>query len=65
MISDPIKLIYEAQHHLVTIETKSGDILRGHLQKVDDTMNCLIENCKVTSSKGDSRFINNIYIRGN
>jgi hypothetical protein len=36
----PIKLIHEAEGHVVTIELKNGEIYRGLLQEAEDTMNC-------------------------
>lgn len=36
----PIKLIHEAEGHIVTIELKNGEIYRGLLQESEDTMNC-------------------------
>lgn len=43
-IGVPIKLFHEAWNHVVNIETKSGEIYRGHLIEMDDTMNSVLEN---------------------
>ena len=39
----PIKLLHEAKNQVVTVELKTGEMYRGHLIDVDDTMNCLLE----------------------
>lgn len=42
----PIKLIHEAEGHVVTIELKNGEIYRGLLQESEDTMNCKLNEGK-------------------
>lgn len=36
----PIKLLHEAETHLITVELKTGETYRGVLQEAEDTMNC-------------------------
>ena len=36
----PIKLLHEAEGHVVTVELKSGETYRGMLEESEDTMNC-------------------------
>ena len=36
----PIKLLHEAESHLITVELKTGETYRGVLQEAEDTMNC-------------------------
>jgi small nuclear ribonucleoprotein (snRNP)-like protein len=36
----PIKLLHEAESHVVTIELKSGEAYRGILDESEETMNC-------------------------
>jgi small nuclear ribonucleoprotein D3 len=31
MIGIPVKLLYEAKHHIVTVEMKTGELFRGYL----------------------------------
>jgi small nuclear ribonucleoprotein D3 len=31
MIGIPVKLLYEAKHHIVTVEMKTGELYRGYL----------------------------------
>ena len=35
----PVRLLHEAEGHNVTIELKSGEVYRGHLETAEDTMN--------------------------
>ncbi len=39
----PIKLIHEAEGHVVTIELKNGEVYRGLLKESEDTMNCKLD----------------------
>ena len=36
----PIKLLHEAESHIVTVEMKNGEAYRGLLEEAEDTMNC-------------------------
>lgn len=36
----PIKLLHEAEKHVVTVELKNGEIYKGLLAEAEDTMNC-------------------------
>ena len=38
-IGVPLKLLNEAKNHIITIELNSGDLYRGYLLDLDDTMN--------------------------
>jgi small nuclear ribonucleoprotein D3 len=35
----PIKLLHEAEGHVVTVELKNGETYRGLLDEAEDTMN--------------------------
>ena len=37
MIGVPIKLLHEAENHVVTVELKSGELYRGYLTDVEVT----------------------------
>ena len=63
-IGVPLKLFHEAKNHVVTVELKSNELYRGHLIEVDDTMNCLLENCQYTGKDGNKKYFDKIYIRG-
>ena len=43
-IGVPVKLIHEAENHVITIELKSGELYRGTLQTAEDNMNCHLTN---------------------
>ena len=43
-IGVPVKLIHEAENHVVTIELKSGELYRGTLHEAEDNMNCHLTN---------------------
>lgn len=60
----PLKLIHEAKNNVVTIESRAGELYRGHLLETDDTMNCLLENCHHTSADGKTTFFDQVFIRG-
>lgn len=60
----PIKLVHEAKNHVITIEVKTGEVYRGYMVEIDDTMNCLIENCHFTASDGKTSYFDQVYIRG-
>lgn len=62
--SVPIKLMHEAKSHVVTVESKEGELYRGHLLDTDDTMNCLLENCHYTAADGKTTYFDRVYIRG-
>ena len=36
----PIKLLHEAENHVITVELKNGEVYRGYLVDAEDTMNC-------------------------
>mmetsp|Transcript_22295 Transcript_22295/g.69861 ORF Transcript_22295/g.69861 Transcript_22295/m.69861 type:complete len:109 (-) Transcript_22295:52-378(-) len=60
----PIKLLHEGEGHMVTIELKSGEIYRGHLDESEETMNCLVTDVVVTARDGRVTKLENCYIRG-
>lgn len=39
----PIKLLYEGEGHIVTVELKNGEVYRGLLAEAEDTMNCQLK----------------------
>lgn len=63
-IGVPIKLFHEARNHVVNIELKTGDIYRGHLVEMDDTMNAVLENVQKTAANGTVSIHRRVYIRG-
>ena len=64
MISVPIKLLHEAESHVVTIELKSGEMFRGYLMEAEDTMNVRLDDVKMTGKDGKVTHLDQLYLRG-
>ena len=47
-IGVPIKVLHEAEGHIITCETNTGEIYRGKLVEAEDNMNCQMTNITVT-----------------
>jgi len=60
----PIKLLHEAEGHVVTVELKTGDTYRGDLVEAEDNWNCQMSGLTVTSKDGRVTQLENAYIRG-
>ena len=63
-ISVPLKLLHEAESHVVTIEIKSGEMFRGYLMEAEDTMNVRLDDVKMTSRDGKVSHLDQLYLRG-
>lgn len=50
-IGVPIKVLHEAEGHIVTCETIDGEVYRGKLIEAEDNM-----NCQVTKWSGRLRY---------
>lgn len=48
-VTVPLKLLHESQGLVVTIETSSGDMYRGHMKEVDDYMNVILEDVSIVA----------------
>lgn len=44
-IGVPIKVLHEAEGHIVTCETNTGEVYRGKLIEAEDNMNCQVITC--------------------
>lgn len=44
-IGVPIKVLHEAEGHIVTCETNTGEVYRGKLIEAEDNMNCQVGAC--------------------
>ena len=60
----PIKLLHEAEGHIVTLETVEGEIFRGKLVEAEDNMNCQMREIVMTARDGKTSNLQNVYIRG-
>ena len=63
-IGVPIKVLHEAEGHIVTCETTTGEVYRGKLVEAEDNMNCQMANINVTYRDGRVAQLENVYIRG-
>lgn len=45
-IGVPIKVLHEAEGHIVTCETNTGEVYRGKLIEAEDNMNCQVSSCR-------------------
>lgn len=46
----PVKVLYEAVPHIVSVEMKNGEAYRGKLTSIEENMNCLVEGRNKRSS---------------
>jgi small nuclear ribonucleoprotein D3 len=63
-IGVPIKVLHEAEGHVVTLETTIGELFRGKLVEAEDNMNCLLANITITYRDGRTAQLEQVYIRG-
>ena len=52
-IGVPIKILHEAEGHVVTIESATSEVYRGKLIETEDNMNCQLQNVTVTIGMGE------------
>uniref|UniRef100_A0A3B3RV57 Small nuclear ribonucleoprotein Sm D3 n=1 Tax=Paramormyrops kingsleyae TaxID=1676925 RepID=A0A3B3RV57_9TELE len=64
-IGVPIKVLHEAEGHIVTCETNTGEVYRGKLIEAEDNMNCQY-TWRFQSPPEDGRVsqLEQVYIRG-
>ena len=63
-ISAPIKLLYEAENNVVTVEIKNGEVFRGYLMEASDSMNVRLDDVNLTSKDGKKSHLEQVYLRG-
>lgn len=63
-IGVPIKVLHEAEGHIITCETITGEVYRGKLIEAEDNMNCQMTQVAVTYRDGHMANLENVYIRG-
>uniref|UniRef100_A0A8C1PN24 Sm domain-containing protein n=1 Tax=Cyprinus carpio TaxID=7962 RepID=A0A8C1PN24_CYPCA len=58
-IGVPIKVLHEAEGHIVTCETNTGEVYRGKLIEAEDNMNCQVlqNHSKDTALEPTTRII--------
>ena len=60
----PIKLLHEAEGHIVTCETITGVVYRGKLLEAEDNMNCQMVAITCTARDGKVTKLEQVFIRG-
>merc|ERR1711907_496330 len=60
----PVKLLHEAEGHIVTVELKTGETFRGTLKNSEDNWNCQLENVTATARDGRVTHLGKAFIRG-
>lgn len=63
-IGIPVKLIHEAEGHVVTVELKSGECFRGELGEVEDNWNLQLKDVTATGRDGKVSKMELLYVRG-
>ena len=63
-IGIPIKVLHEAEGHVVTLETLTGEVYRGKLIEAEDNMNIQMHDITLTSRDGRVSQLQNVFIRG-
>jgi small nuclear ribonucleoprotein D3 len=63
-IGVPLKVLHEAEGHIVTVETSTGEVYRGKLVEAEDNMNAQMSSVTVTHRDGRVAQLEHIYIRG-
>uniref|UniRef100_A0A915DPQ6 Small nuclear ribonucleoprotein Sm D3 n=1 Tax=Ditylenchus dipsaci TaxID=166011 RepID=A0A915DPQ6_9BILA len=63
-IGVPIKILHEAEGHIITLETVIGEVYRGKLVEAEDNMNCQMADVTVTLRDGRSHTLDNVFVRG-
>uniref|UniRef100_A0A0A9WKK7 Small nuclear ribonucleoprotein Sm D3 n=2 Tax=Lygus hesperus TaxID=30085 RepID=A0A0A9WKK7_LYGHE len=60
----PVKVLHEAEGHIVTCEIRTGEVYRGKLVEAEDNMNCRLSAATVTFRDGRVVAMENVYVRG-
>lgn len=60
----PIKLLHEAEGHIITVEMDSGEIYRGQMIEAEDNMNIVLQNVTFTDVSGQVSKLEHVYARG-
>jgi small nuclear ribonucleoprotein D3 len=60
----PVRLLKEAEGHVITGELRNGEIYRGKLEAAEDTMNVQLSAVIHTGRDGKVTKLENVYLRG-
>lgn len=64
MSSIPVKLLNEAQGHIVSLELSTGETYRGKLVESEDNMNVQLRDVTVTGRDSKVTRMDHVFIRG-
>lgn len=65
MSNIPVKLLNEAQGHVVSIELTSGETYRGKMVESEDNMNVRLKDVTITGrDQGQVSRMDEVYVRG-
>jgi small nuclear ribonucleoprotein D3 len=56
--------LHEAEQHVITVEVKSGELIRGYLTEAEDTMNMRMDDVTITKPDGKQSKMDQVFIRG-
>lgn len=61
----PVRLLNEAQGHIVSLELTTGDTYRGKLVENEDNMNLSLYDVTITKGRtGEASYMNQVFVRG-
>ncbi|KAF5394305.1 Small nuclear ribonucleoprotein D3 polypeptide [Paragonimus heterotremus] len=60
----PIKVLHDAEGHVITLETVNGEVFRGKLVEAEDNMNIHMTEIIMTARDGRTSNLQQVYIRG-
>jgi len=60
----PIKVLHEAEGHIITCESSTGEVYRGKLVEAEEHMNLQMSEVTATYRNGSTAQLANIYLRG-
>lgn len=61
----PVRLLNEAQGHVVSLELTTGDTYRGKLLENEDNMNLSLHDVTITKGRtGETAHMNQVFVRG-
>ncbi|CCH58212.1 hypothetical protein TBLA_0A04160 [Henningerozyma blattae CBS 6284] len=64
MSSVPIKLLSEAQGHIVSLELINGETYKGRLVESEDNMNVQLQDVLVTGTDSKQSRMDQVFVRG-
>lgn len=64
MSSIPVKLLNEAQGHIVSLELTTGETYRGKLVESEDNMNVQLRDVTVTGADSKVTRMDHVFVRG-